>query len=55
MLRMTPLASAILFSLWSITTYAAEETFDTNFMTGGMKGAKVSDFRIDNNHPLPTV
>lgn len=53
MLRMTPLASAILFSLWSITTYAAEETFDTNFMTGGMKGAKVSDFRIDNNHPLP--
>lgn len=52
MLRMTPLASAILISLWSITTYA-EETFDTNFMTGGMKGAKVSDFRIDDNHPLP--
>lgn len=53
MLRMTPLASAILISLWSITTYAVEETFDTHFMTGGMKGAKVSDFRIDNNHPLP--
>ena len=33
MLRMTPLASAIVALLLGIEAYAAEETFDTHFMT----------------------
>lgn len=37
MLRMTPLASAIVALLLGIEAYAAEETFDTHFMIGGMK------------------
>ena len=32
MLRMTPLASAIVALLLGIEAYAAEETFDTHFM-----------------------
>lgn len=53
MLRMTPLASAILLLLPGMNAYAAEETFDTHFMMGGMKGEKVSDFRLDDSQPLP--
>ena len=53
MLRMTPIASAILLLLVGIDAHAAEETFDTHFMMGGMKGEKVSDFRLDDNQPLP--
>lgn len=53
MLRMTPLASAILLLLPGMSVYAAEETFDTHFMMGGMKGEKVSDFRLDDSQPLP--
>lgn len=34
MLRMTPLASAILLLLPGMNAYAAEETFDTHFMMG---------------------
>ncbi|HGW5056930.1 TPA: fimbrial biogenesis outer membrane usher protein [Citrobacter koseri] len=52
MLRMTPLASAILLLLPGMNAYAAEETFDTHFMMGGMKGEKVSDFRLDDSQPL---
>lgn len=36
MLRMTSLALAIIASLFA-EALAAEETFDTNFMFGGMK------------------
>lgn len=43
MLRMTPIASAVLLLLLGIDAHAAEETFDTNFMMGGMK---VSGFLI---------
>lgn len=53
MLRMTPIASAVLLLLLGIDAHAAEETFDTNFMMGGMKGEKISDFRLDDNQPLP--
>ncbi|EGT0662368.1 fimbrial biogenesis outer membrane usher protein [Citrobacter werkmanii] len=53
MLRMTPLASAILLSLLPFSVLSAEETFDTHFMMGGMKGEKVSALRVDDNHPLP--
>ncbi|WP_407578653.1 fimbrial biogenesis outer membrane usher protein [Citrobacter koseri] len=53
MLRMTSLASAILLLLPGMSVYAAEETFDTHFMMGGMKGEKVSDFRLDDSQPLP--
>lgn len=53
MLRMTPIASAVLLLLLGIDVHAAEETFDTHFMMGGMKGEKVSDFRLDDNQPLP--
>ena len=53
MLRMTPLASAILLLLVGIDAQAAEDTFDTHFMMGGMKGEKVSNFRLDDNQPLP--
>lgn len=35
MLRMTPIASAVLLLLLGIDAHAAEETFDTNFMMGG--------------------
>lgn len=52
MLRMTPIASAVLLLLLGIDAHATEETFDTNFMMGGMKGEKVSDFRLDENQPL---
>lgn len=53
MLRMTPIAAAVLLLLLGIDAHAAEETFDTDFMMGGMKGEKVSDFRLDDNQPLP--
>lgn len=53
MLRMTPIASAVLLLLLGIDVHAAEETFDTHFMMGGMKGEKVSDFRLDDNQLLP--
>lgn len=35
MLRMTPIASAVLLLLLGIDVHAAEETFDTHFMMGG--------------------
>lgn len=51
MLRMTPLASAIVALLLGIEAYAAEETFDTHFMIGGMKDQQVANIRLDDNHP----
>lgn len=53
MLRMTPLASAIVALLLGIEAHAAEETFDTHFMMGGMKGEQVTNLRLDDNQPLP--
>ena len=53
MLRMTPLASAIVALLIGIEAYAAEETFDTHFMIGGMKDQQVSNIRLEDNQPLP--
>ncbi|ADO48998.1 fimbrial biogenesis outer membrane usher protein [[Enterobacter] lignolyticus] len=53
MLRMTPLASAILLLLFSGDVIGADETYDTNFMPGGMQGEKSSSFRFADNHPLP--
>lgn len=53
MLRMTPLASAIVALLLGIEAYAAEETFDTHFMIGGMKDQQVANIRLDDNQPLP--
>lgn len=53
MLRMTPLASAIVALLLGIEAYAAEETFDTHFMMGGMKDQQVAHIRLDDNQPLP--
>lgn len=44
MLRMTPLASAIVALLLGIEAYAAEETFDTHFMIGGMKTSRLQIF-----------
>lgn len=53
MLRMTPLVSAIVALLLGIEAYAAEETFDTHFMIGGMKDQQVANIRLDDNQPLP--
>lgn len=53
MLRMTPLASAIVALLIGIEAYAAEETFDTHFMIGGMKDQQVSNIRLEDSQPLP--
>ncbi len=53
MLRMTPLASAIVALLIGIEAYAVEETFDTHFMIGGMKDQQVSNIRLEDNQPLP--
>ncbi|MFO6484465.1 hypothetical protein ACLBR5_13905 [Escherichia coli] len=36
-----------------IEAYAAEETFDTHFMIGGMKDQQVANIRLDDNQPLP--
>lgn len=48
MLRTTRWVAAIIF-LYSFPGYA-EETFDTHFMIGGMKGEKVSEYHsIINN------
>lgn len=44
MLRMTPLASAIVALLLGIEAYAAEETFDTHFMIGGGKISRLQIF-----------
>ncbi|HED1397663.1 TPA: hypothetical protein R4S38_004768, partial [Citrobacter freundii] len=52
MLRITPLASTIFFLLFSGQLFAEEETFDTHFMMGGLKGEKVSDFRFDGEKPI---
>lgn len=49
MLRMTPLASAIVALLLGIEAYAAEETFDTHFMIGGMKDQQVANIRLDDS------
>lgn len=51
MLRTTRWVAAIIF-LYSFPGYA-EETFDTHFMIGGMRGKKVSEYRFDNKQPLP--
>ncbi len=51
MLRMTPLASAIVALLLGVEAYAAEETFDTHFMIGGMKSQQVANMRLDDNNP----
>ncbi|HGG1902045.1 TPA: fimbria/pilus outer membrane usher protein, partial [Escherichia coli] len=51
MLRTTRWVDAIIF-LYSFPGYA-EETFDTHFMIGGMKGEKVSEYHFDNKQPLP--
>ncbi|EFE3926775.1 TPA: fimbrial biogenesis outer membrane usher protein [Escherichia coli] len=51
MLRTTRWVAAIIF-LYSFPGYA-EETFDTHFMIGGMRGEKVSEYRFDNKQPLP--
>lgn len=40
------------YFLYSFPGYA-EETFDTHFMIGGMRGEKVSEYRFDNKQPLP--
>lgn len=53
MLRMTPLASAIVALLLGIEAYAAGKTFDTHFMIGGMKDQQVANIRLDDNQPLP--
>ncbi|MRS13616.1 fimbria/pilus outer membrane usher protein [Enterobacteriaceae bacterium RIT691] len=53
MLRMTPLASAIFLLLFSHTVIGADETYDTHFMMGGMRGEKSSSFRFSDEHPLP--
>lgn len=53
MLRMTPLASAILLLLFSGDVIGADETYDTNFMPGGLQGEKSSSFRFADNQPLP--
>lgn len=52
MLRMTPLASAIVALLIGIEAYAAEETFDTHFMIGGMKDQQVANIRLEDNQPF---
>ena len=52
MLRMTPLASAIVALLLGIEAYAAEETFDTHFMIGGMKDQQVANIRLDDNQSI---
>lgn len=39
------------YFLYSFPGYA-EETFDTHFMIGGMRGEKVSEYRFDNKQPF---
>lgn len=51
MLRMTSLALAIIASLFA-EALAAEETFDTNFMFGGMKGVKDSHYQFTDDAPI---
>lgn len=53
MLRMTPLASAIVVLLLGIEAHATEETFDTHFMMGNMKGEQATILRLDDNQSLP--
>ncbi|HFK3154690.1 fimbrial biogenesis outer membrane usher protein [Citrobacter sedlakii] len=55
MLRITPLASAIFILLFSCPLLAEEETFDTHFMMGGLKGEKSSNFSFDGENPIPGV
>lgn len=52
MLRFTPLASAIFILSFSSPLYAQEETFDTHFMMGGLKGVKNSYYKFDGEKPL---
>lgn len=51
MLRMTSLALAVLASFFS-EAWATEETFDTNFMPGGILGVKSSAFNFSNDQFL---
>ncbi|MCS5935559.1 hypothetical protein LNO92_22390 [Klebsiella variicola subsp. variicola] len=48
---MTSLALAIIASLFA-EALAAEETFDTNFMFGGMKGVKDSHYQFTDDAPI---
>ncbi len=53
MLRMTPIASLVLLTLFTWQTQAiATETFDTHFMVGGMR-SKNNKFPSDENKPIP--
>lgn len=52
--RMTPVAAAVLSLLFACQTAAmAAETFDTHFMSGGLKDQKISNFSFDESKPLP--
>lgn len=54
MLRMTPIASLVLLTLFTWQTQAiATETFDTHFMVGGMRDQKITNFHLDENKPIP--
>ena len=52
MLRMAPLASTVLLSLFAGCVQAEEETFDTHFMIGGMQGVKTDRFQLSGEQPI---
>ncbi|CBG88980.1 fimbrial biogenesis outer membrane usher protein [Citrobacter rodentium] len=50
--KINTITLSILAALLISSARAEEETFDTHFMTGGLKGQKVSRYQIDSNKPM---
>ncbi|HFZ8994132.1 TPA: fimbrial biogenesis outer membrane usher protein [Citrobacter freundii] len=55
MTNIHPITLAIITALVILPAWAEEETFDTNFLNGGIKGEKVSRYQIDSNKPMAGV
>lgn len=55
MSKINSITLAILSVLATSSAWAEEDTFDTNFMIGGLNGEKISRYQIDGDKPMPGI
>ncbi|BEB88149.1 fimbrial biogenesis outer membrane usher protein [Escherichia coli] len=55
MSKFNSITLAILSVLATSHTWAKGETFNTNFMIGGLNGEKISNYHIDSDKPMPGI
>lgn len=53
--KLNAITLSLFAALLTSPAWAEEETFDTNFMFGGLKGEKVSRYQIDSTKPMAGV